>query len=212
MSWLAKIRVDFATAATLRLSDNYAWHRAAWGAFPGRDGEPRQFLSRLDIHAGGFDLLLLSPEPLARPSWCPEDYYAAKKVASGFLEHRYYQFDLRANPSRKVTKLDREGKPTKNGRRLALLRAEDQLDWLLRKANGSGFRLLGSPPVHIDPAVPHLFRIPKMNSSGLHLGVNFRGLLEVTHREQFREAFHRGIGSAKAFGFGMLLLKPVHLS
>ena len=36
------------------------------------------------------------------------------------------------------------------------------------------------------------------------------GSLEVTNPQQFFDAFVQGIGSAKAFGFGMLLIKPLH--
>jgi CRISPR system Cascade subunit CasE len=212
MSWLTRIRVDFGLANRLRLHDNYAWHRTAWELFPGRDGKPRHFLSRLNVRQEGFELLLLAQESASRPSWCPQECYDERKIRSSFLEHQYYRFDLRANPTRKVAKPDKDGNRAKNGRRLALLQTEDQLAWLGRKADGSGFRILESPPVVIDPATSHTFRIPKQNRHGLHLGVSFRGLLEVTDRREFQEAFHTGIGSAKAFGFGMLVLAPVHSS
>ena len=45
--------------------------------------------------------------------------------------------------------------------------------------------------------------------TGTHAGVRFRGRLQVTDRERFIHAFHHGIGSAKAFGYGMLLLQPL---
>jgi CRISPR system Cascade subunit CasE len=208
MIWLTRIRLDHGVAFRLRLYDNYAWHKAAWEVFPGRDGTPRNFLSRLNTRPGGFELLLLSEEPPERPSWCPDHSYGHKAIPLSFFDYQRYRFDLRANPTRKVSKLDKNGNLTKNGRRQALLRPEDQFAWLARKADDSGFRVLDSPPVVADPTVSHIFRIPKTHRSGLHLGVTFRGLLEVTNREQFQETCLKGIGSAKAFGFGMLLLKP----
>ncbi len=52
MTYLTQAILDFATAARLRLRDSYDWHQAVWKAFPGRDGKRRDFLSRLDPHAG----------------------------------------------------------------------------------------------------------------------------------------------------------------
>jgi CRISPR system Cascade subunit CasE len=41
---------------------------------------------------------------------------------------------------------------------------------------------------------------------GLHSAMEFTGVLQVTNHEKFRDAFTNGIGSGKAFGFGMLAL------
>ncbi len=51
----------------------------------------------------------------------------------------------------------------------------------------------------------------KKGQGGYHGGVQFRGILEVTDREKFIETYHAGIGSAKGFGFGLLLLAPLNL-
>ena len=44
---------------------------------------------------------------------------------------------------------------------------------------------------------------------GVVQGVEFCGVLEVTDRERFLQTFRGGVGSAKAFGFGMLVLAPL---
>jgi CRISPR system Cascade subunit CasE len=209
MSWLARVTLDRESAARLRLVDRYAWHQAAWDAFPGHDGEPRSFLSRLDVRDGVFHLHLLSASQPARPSWCGEDGWRVASIPPSYLEHRRYRFDLMANPTRKITKLDPDGRPTKNGRRVALLRADDQVAWLERKASAAGFRLLQAPPVDVDRAIENPFSIRARHEHGTHVGVRFRGLLEVEDRIAFEEAFYRGIGSAKAFGYGLLVLQPV---
>jgi CRISPR system Cascade subunit CasE len=208
MNWLAGITIDRDVAARLRLSDTYAWHQAAWQAFSSRDGQDRSFLSRLDLRDGVFQLLLLSATRPARPSWCAETDWRLIAVPSGFLEHSRYRFDLVANPTRKVAKLDPDGRPTKNGRRVALLRVEDQLGWLRRKAADGGFRLMDVPPIDVDRAMTSPFSIRSRGEHGVHYGVRFRGLLEVENRLAFRETFYKGVGSAKAFGFGMLVLQP----
>lgn len=209
MSWLARITVGRDSVARRRLFDSYAWHQAAWEAFPGRDGQDRSFLSRLDLRDGVFQLLLLSATPPARPTWCGEEDWRLVPMPVGFLEHSRYRFDLLANPTRKITKLDRDGRATRNGRRVALLRADDQLAWLERKAVEGGFRLLHTPPVDVDRATASPFSIRSRDERGMHFGVRFRGLLEVENRVVFQETFHKGVGSAKAFGYGLLVLQPV---
>ena len=62
-------------------------------------------------------------------------------------------------------------------------------------------------PLAVDPAGRHPFH--RRGDEGLHVGVRFRGVLNVTDKERFADAFRHGIGSAKGFGFGMLILKPV---
>ena len=57
--------------------------------------------------------------------------------------------------------------------------------------------------------VEHYFS--KKGQSGYHGGVQFRGALEVTDQEKFIETYQSGIGSAKGFGFGLLLLAPIKM-
>ena len=73
------------------------------------------------------------------------------------------------------------------------------------KAGQHGFRLEGA--IAVEDAGVSVFR--RQERTGTHAGVRFRGRLQVTDRERFIHAFHHGIGSAKAFGYGMLLLQPL---
>jgi len=49
----------------------------------------------------------------------------------------------------------------------------------------------------------------KPGARGVHSAVDFQGVLQVTDGPKFRETFARGIGPAKAFGFGLLVLAPL---
>ncbi len=87
-----------------------------------------------------------------------------------------------------------------------------QRDWIVRKAGQHGFRLLEEadedPLLDIGPRRD--FRFTRHDKSrGLHVGVCYQGSLEVTDSVLFGEAFKQGIGSAKSFGFGLLLLVPL---
>lgn len=208
MTWLARMilhRHDLERPQS-RFLDNYALHKAAWDCFPGRPDAARDFLLRLDWLTEGCRLYVLSGSEPVRPDWCPAAGWGVKEIAPSFLRHDAYAFDLLANPTRKVTAL-RDGKPTKNGKRLALVHEDEQRRWLEAKAEQHGFRLDETAPLAIDEIGPQFF--VRKAKNGVHLGVRFRGLLRVTDRERFTLAFHKGIGSAKAFGFGMLLLQPL---
>lgn len=210
MSWLAKITVEAELAASLHLglTDSYAWHQLAWQVFPGLDRQSRPFLSRIDAGLEGYTLLLLSQvhEP-QRPDWCPQGCWELKTIAPTFLKRSHYRFDLRANPTRKLIKLDANGERLKNGRRQPLTGLGEQSEWLQRKAGQSGFKIIEAPDIGF--CQDQVFR--KRNGHGVHTGVRFRGLLEVTQQENFEKAFYQGLGSAKGFGFGMLLLQPINI-
>jgi len=68
---------------------------------------------------------------------------------------------------------------------------------------------LEGKPLEISPMVESHFRKGRM--SGYHGGVQFRGAMEVTDRARFVETYESGIGGAKGFGFGLLLLAPINI-
>jgi len=201
MSYLSQIHVGKAEAAVLRLHDSYAWHRRLWLAFPGRDGETRSFLFRVDDKHDAFRILLLSPHPPAPQAW---GAWQVAEVRSSFLAHERYLFQVRANPTVKRFVFDEAMALKKNGRRTGIYDQEGLLGWLQRKAAHSGFEVLEccpGPPIH--------GYFVKDGRRGKHIGVDFKGVLRVTDRGAFERAFRAGVGPAKAFGFGLLMLRPV---
>jgi len=205
MTHLTQVTVDFATAARLGLRDSYDWHQAVWKAFPARDGQRRDFLTRLDRHHEGFRLLIVSPAEPSRPAWCPAESWRTKLIPGSYFTRRRYAFRLCANPTKKVaSRLD--GTVTKNGRRVPLSKREELVEWIKRKGEQGGFA--------VDEATLRTFSrgreyFQKKGQRGLHSAVEFEGALTVTDPGKFCEAFGRGIGSAKAFGFGLLVIAPV---
>jgi CRISPR system Cascade subunit CasE len=187
--------------------DSYAWHKRIWEAFPGKPDAGRDFLTRLEDTGQNYRLLMLSKDEPVRPGWCPEDGWASKEVPPSFFQHSHYRFTLLANPTRKLVVRDEQGNRKKNGRRIPLTRREDLLGWLSRKGGIHGFRPdLGSLKTNPRPRQPFL----KKGGGGTHTATEFSGLLEVTDTEAFQAAACKGIGPAKAFGFGMLCLVPVN--
>ncbi len=201
MICLTQVWVERNEAARNQFRDVYAWHQAIWRAFPGEDGRPRKFLFRLDDRHERFRLLILSPRRPELPDW---GTWRTKEIVPGFLEHEVYLFQIRANPTIKRVVRAADGTRKRNGRRTAITREEELSAWLERKAGQSGFEVLeaiAGPPTKV-----HFI---KDRRQGTLVSVDFQGRLRVVDRDLFQRAFMKGIGPAKAFGFGLLMLQPV---
>ena len=96
----------------------------------------------------------------------------------------------------------------KNGRRVPLTKREDLVAWLQRKAEAGGFRINGDS-LRTIPRGREFFH-KDGRSHGTHTAVEFQGELAVTDPAQFRATVAAGVGSAKAFGFGLLVLAPLN--
>jgi CRISPR system Cascade subunit CasE len=229
MSWLARLEVDAEIARAQRIFDSYAWHKKLWDCYPDTPDAGRNFLTRIDQLERALRLWILARRKPERPSWCLPDSFSLKEIAPSFLSHRHYAFDLRANPVKTIVQRGPDGETLlcsngkrKNGKRVPLVNSKELQAWLIRKGEvrcrdketgldvPGGFRILEEKPLEISPMVESHFR--KKGQSGYHGGVQFRGILEVTDQEKFIESYYSGIGSAKSFGFGLLLLAPVNLT
>jgi CRISPR system Cascade subunit CasE len=208
MTYITQVTLDFATAVRHHLRDNYDWHQAVWKAFPGRDGEPRDFLTRLDHRREGFRLLIVSPVQPARPEWCPadEESWKTKPIPETYFTRAQYAFQLCANPTKKVSKELPNGTLTKNGRRVPLNKREELVEWITRKGVQGGFAVEEATLRTISRGREYF---NKQSQTGLHSAVEFQGVLAVTDPPKFHNTFTRGVGSAKAFGFGLLVIAPI---
>jgi CRISPR system Cascade subunit CasE len=206
--YLTQALIPADTAARVGLRDSYDWHQAVWKAFPGRDGQQRDFLTRVDQKDCHHRLLIVSPIAPARPDWLPDgpEAWQTKPIPPDYFQHAGYRFQLRANPTKKITAFGQDGQPKKNSRRVPLVSRNDLIDWLRRKGEAGGFvveerslRILSGGREHFA----------KQGAQGIHSSVDFQGVLRVTDRSRFHETFCKGVGSAKAFGFGLLVIAPV---
>lgn len=215
MSYLTQILVPYELAVRqLRIRDTYDWHQRVWQAFGGRDGAPRDFLSRVDQVDDAYRLLIVSASAPHKPDWCPTDCFQSKPIPDAFFTHPRYRFSLLANPTKKVVNPDKakvvrpDGKldRNKNARRIALTQREDLLAWLGRKAEAGGFAVDLAAVRTIPRGREYFF---KPGARGVHYATEFQGVLQVSDAAKFRETFTTGVGSAKAFGFGLLVLAPI---
>ena len=207
MSYLTQILVPYELAVRqLKIRDSYDWHQRVWQAFKGRDGEKRDFLSRVDEADEAYRLLIVSPAAPGKPDWCPADCFQTKAIPEDFFTAGRFRFSLLANPTRKV-RGDKDGNRTKNGRRLPVTKREDLIAWLQRKAEKGGFEIGDAETLRTIPKPRSYFQ--KGATQGVHYAVEFQGVFTVTDPALFRTTFTTGVGSAKAFGFGLLALAPL---
>lgn len=205
------------------LADPYELHRTVCRAFPDanyKENEPSGILFRVDLHPKTRLPTLLVQSQL-QPEWSflltdRKDYLLDKAPLPLGIENPAWKemnlqlragqalaFRLRANPT---VKKDREGKT--QGRRVGLVREEDQQKWLERKLESAGAALV-SVNIADDQLVRGKLFIEKNDEKRLRfLSVVFDGVLQVKDPKQLVETIYTGIGSAKGLGFGLLSLAP----
>lgn len=126
-----------------------------------------------------------------------------------------FLFRLRVNPTKRISDRTPGRDDPLVGKRVDLLREEDQIAWMHRKGEQHGFRLLKTD---IDPNIADVQAAKGEKTYGRRRrgdarmtfgGVLFNGRLEVINQEMFLTALHDGIGSGKAFGFGLLSIAEI---
>lgn len=184
-------------------AEPYELHRTLMRAFGPREVAGR-VLFRLDGPRDGVALVLLV-QSQTEPDWSHHvalthylcDQPESKQYQPGFATGQRLRFRLRANPTVK-----------RDGKRLGLLTEEKQLGWLTRKGEAGGFRVLGAA------ANEEGFLGGRKEGGGgrhtlTHLAVRYDGVLEVNDPARLLDTVRTGVGSGKAFGFGLLSLARV---
>ena len=180
----------------LWLANPYRIHQRLCLAFR----EPDRVLFRLEEHPN----LRLLVQSTGEPDW--QSAFADHPVLSGPPRCKPFHpslaggqrllFRLRANPTVK-----------REGRRHGLSREEDQHAWLARKGDSGGFVPLS---VRVQGGMVQVSRKGAHRGGGpqRHYAVEYNGLLRVTDVDKFHATLAGGIGSGKAYGFGLLSIAP----
>ena len=215
------------------LGDVCQMHRTILNAFPS-EAAPCAFrkahavLYRVEIeHATGRPVVLVQSE--TPPDWSflsavpdyllrPPEHKEVGELFNRVQAGQVFAFRLRANAAKKIdTKTGPDGQ-RRNGRRIPLRTSEDLMAWLSRKAGQSGFSLVRSG---VGGAVSDVRIVPEPDARAVRGdaaspgrvitfgGVLFEGRLKVTDAHVFREAIASGIGSGKAYGFGLMSVAPL---
>lgn len=142
------------------------------------------------------------PQVLIQSTLCPNwdfilnDEYLVKNPL--FKQFKYpkfskgnkYWFRLFANPTKKI-----------EGKRVGMYNEEKQYEWLKRK-----FELEGCTIIHanITRKEEVTARVNKKSKQMTFYGVQFEGVLQIIDPKKFKNILKNGVGSGKAFGFGLL--------
>jgi len=233
------------------LAQPYEMHRTLMRAFPkaptDKEGKAREkfgILFRADVD-DRCNRVIVFVQSIIKPDWSfldgHSDYLladsdlpnlACKEVTEAYRELQDGQvlsFRLRANPTKRIGKVIK-GDSGLKGKRVGLLREEEQIAWLTRKGHEREKGMPGGFEIAMnqveDPNGEQRL-VPRVNvcregkqrgrkredgrpHETTHLAVRFDGLLRITNAEAFRETLAKGIGSAKAYGFGLMSIAPVH--
>jgi len=210
-------------AAYQRAAGPYQDHKWLWTFFPAESGTARDYLfRRLDAEATSRFYVVSQRAPvIPDSSWRVRSRDYAPKVQAGDR----LRFDLRANP---VVTHDADGKRKRHD---VVMQAKKDLlaerglkawnqwqgdgkpplyqlvhqacaAWLAARATRSGF-VIEEDSLSVDGYIQHRGKHKQIQFST----VDFAGELTVTDPGLFGTALITGIGHAKAFGCGLLLVR-----
>lgn len=186
-------------------------------------------LHRLDFDRRSGKAVLLVQSAIS-PNWdfLMENYadeIKCKEVSEQYAaiaDGQRLLFRLHANPTKRVgqkyqhpderkrEEFTKKFRDDEKRRRIALNSDDEKIEWLRRKGLDAGFRLAN---VRIKETVANVATVAggkiksRRNDSDKPMtfgATTFEGILEVTDAEKFRESLKQGIGTGKAYGFGLL--------
>lgn len=188
-----------------QLDNAWQWHRALWTLFPGierESGESSPFLFRVEsvnLQQGAQVLMQSSIEPEHESDRAM--LQAKKDLQRQLRVGQQLAFSLVAN----VTKTIRDQDNPERKLRVPLIVEEQQIAWLKRKFTESAE--IDFPRLQIQPQPPVYFR--KGRSPGKIVPTRFEGVLQVRSPDVLQHALESGIGPAKAFGCGLMLVRRI---
>lgn len=204
--------------ARFLLGSPHAMHAAVLSSFPPGtvlDDDSGRVLWRVDQTRGGATwLFVVSPrEPellhIAEQAGWPTQHLGENKPYGQFIDRidvgQEWGFSITANPVHTVT--DQQGRKKK----FAHVTAPQQLEWFRAKQADYGFALPQTASGDLDVEIrDRATRKFGRESATVTLNVaTFVGRLQVVDQQLFRNALRHGVGRAKGYGCGLLLLSRI---
>jgi len=198
---LSKVRL-----AAGKLNNAYEWHQALWTLFPHLErGTSAPFLyqmEQVDLRFGASLLLHSSVEPVLSSDLA--QVVATKPLKMTVHAGQRLGFRLLANPTKCITDQEaKEGKRNRGKCRVPLIKEADQVAWLQRRLQGAA----NLEELRVQTQSPLYFR--KGGRAGKIVSTLFEGRFQVDQAHVLETLWRSGIGPAKAFGCGLLLIRRV---
>jgi CRISPR system Cascade subunit CasE len=237
MTYFSRVRIDTGSLAQMLLlhvlqGDVYAMHQLIWKLFPEDPDANRSFLFRQEFEKEqiastesrrGLPLFYVLSQKIPRPvngllSVESKEFSPKIKVGDKL------GFDLRANP---IVARKQEGKANsckhdilmdsrfqakKEGitdRTAIALRMQDAVvNWFVSKGGRAGFEINKECQTEVTAYRQNLLR--KRGQKEIRFSsVDLAGMLTVTDPKLFVDTVIKGIGSAKSFGCGLMLVRKI---
>jgi len=214
--YMSKLRLIRPNAARAGI---YDMHKALWELFADDPDRKRDFLYR-DLGDGSF-LTVSAREPVdSRGVWHVETKEYDPSLSAGERLH----FSLRANAVRKTRakdgkqvrhdvvqdlrkQLEAGGMPPDDLPPRLALAQQAGLDWLEARQESLGLELAeGTVFVERYQAEP-LLKGGRRRGKATVASIDLRGFATVSNPEHLRKALFQGVGPAKSFGYGLLLVR-----
>jgi CRISPR system Cascade subunit CasE len=206
--YLSKLSLDPKNAQVQsELANRYELHRTLTAQFPEKKRKDIGLLYRIELQDQyRFHPITLLIQTQLEPDWnglydrgLLIESSQVKAFTPNFSNSEKFYFRLLGNPTARRRQLDGSQK------RVGLYDRDEQQDWILRKAQYGGFKVLSLQLTDFG-----LIESSKKKNNQTfkikHLAVKYEGLLQIIDPDKFTKTFIKGIGSAKAFGFGLLSL------
>ncbi|MCK7429282.1 type I-E CRISPR-associated protein Cas6/Cse3/CasE [Enterobacter chengduensis] len=211
--YLSKITLDttrLAPEQLLQLVEHgeYAMHQWLWRLFPGT--EQRSFLYRREELQGAFRFFVLSPQIPASQDIFTVESRPFEPVFSPGLRLR---FTLRANPTlckagkRHDLLMEAKLRVKNKVEKAEIWPVQQQaaLEWLQRQGERSGFSLVTA---QVEGYRQQLIVRAKNRQRIQFSTVDYSGVIDVRDPARFHEQLTLGFGKSRAFGCGLMLIKP----
>lgn len=207
----------------------YDDHQWLWQFFPAPRDTPRSFIFRRHEanHLPRYYVVSAQPPQAPATGWQVQSKPYAPTLSAG----NHYLFDLRANPT--VTH-SRNGKKQRHD---VVMQAKRELldqhrlqhweqlsgkarpamgqltwkacsEWLQARAEQIGVEFIADS-IQVDSYLQHREKRKSKDETLRFSSVDFSGELVVRDAGRLKQALTQGIGHAKGFGCGLLLLRPV---
>ena len=194
-----------------RLGGEYSIHQAMWSLFGDHADRERDFIYRIETH-GKFPLIYTVSErkPVDNTAlWNLE----IKEYNPQIKNDMKLGFQLRANPVIKregkrhdvVMDMKKKGAEDKNMTKSDMV--QDACGkWLDNRCKANGFKIEN---VRADGYIQHKLFKKKDNREIRYSSVDFMGILSVIDSSMFVKMLFNGIGAAKGFGCGLILVRKL---
>ena len=196
---LSKLELSVMDMKKLNIKDEYSIHQLVYSMFSGPDDEEmvRDFLYvKKHNYRKALSLLILSHRNPKLPDYCQ---MTSRRIPENYLMGDEYYFTIKTNPVRRSVK---------NGKLFPVVEHKDLVEWFSEKAEKAGMLV---DPNRIDLQDRGIEKVVKKEGEFIFNKVTFVGHCKVINREAFIKTFENGFGRTRAFGFGLMILKPVDL-